>query len=132
MSADPMLLVYDGACPLCSNYVRMLRLREAAGPVELVDARGDHPVVSTLGQLGYDLDEGMALVRGYGSQEQAVAHGDECIHQLALLTTPVGVFNRVSASVLRSERRSKLIYPILRSGRNTALWLLGRRRLSKA
>ena len=63
-------LVYDGECPFCSRYVRLLRLRAAVGAVELVDARTDHPMVSYLYDLGIDLDEGMALV-----QDNVIAHG---------------------------------------------------------
>ena len=32
-------LVYDGDCPFCSRYVQLLRIREAVGPLRLVNAR---------------------------------------------------------------------------------------------
>ena len=38
-------LVYDGDCPFCSRYVQYLRLRQAAGPVRLVNAREGGPLV---------------------------------------------------------------------------------------
>ena len=50
-----------------------------------------------------------------------IYHGDACIHMLALLSTPSGAFNRINAAVFRSERASRLLYPILRSGRNATL-----------
>jgi predicted DCC family thiol-disulfide oxidoreductase YuxK len=34
-----MVLVYDGECPFCRNYVRLMSLRKAVGDIELVDAR---------------------------------------------------------------------------------------------
>lgn len=118
------LLVYDGDCPFCSRYVALLRLRDSFGPVRLVDARSGHPVVQQLYRQGYDLDEGMALVDG-----DTIYHGDECLHRLALMTTPSGVFNRFNAAVFRSKSASAVLYPILRGGRNLTLRLLGRRKI---
>ena len=126
MSTDnpEKLLVYDGDCPFCSRYVALLRLRESFGPVRLVDGRSDDPVVRQLHDRGYDLNEGMALVDG-----DAIYHGDECMHRLALMTTPSGVFNRFNAAVFRSRSASALLYPVLRGGRNLTLRLLGRRKI---
>ncbi len=124
-SDDSAYIVYDGECPFCSSYVTMLRLKESVGDVQLVDARSDHPIVSWLKSKNIDLDEGMALV-----QNGLVSHGDECIHKIALLTTPSGIFNRLNASVFRSETASRILYPVLRFCRNTTLRILGRRKLA--
>ena len=66
------------------------RLRAAVVRVEIVDARSGHPVVDLLRDKQVDLDEGMAFV-----QNGRVSHGDECIHKIALLTTPSNTFNRL-------------------------------------
>ena len=117
-----MQIVYDGECPFCSRYVAMIRLREAVGDVELVDARTEHPAVDLVKSRGHDLNQGMALIDG-----STIYYGEDCIHRLALLTTPSGVFNRVNAAIFRSETASRLLYPILRTGRNATLALLGRK-----
>jgi hypothetical protein len=70
------------------------------------------------------LNEGMAFV-----QNGQISHGDECIHKMALLTTPSGVLNRLTAWIFRSTTASRLLYPVLRSGRNMTLELLGRRKI---
>lgn len=121
---DTSYIVYDGECPFCSRYVKMLRLRAVIGPIQLVDARTDHPMVAWLHKQQIDLDEGMAFV-----QNGQISYGEECIHKLALLTTPSGIFNRLTAWVFRSPTASRLIYPILRFGRNVTLKILGRRKL---
>ena len=118
-------IVYDGDCPFCTRYVKMLRLRAAVGSVEVVDARSDHPVVSFLHEREIDLDEGMALV-----QDGQISVGDVCIHKIALLTTPSDTFNRLNARIFRSATASRLLYPILRSFRNITLRALGRRKIS--
>ncbi|MEO0399580.1 MAG: DCC1-like thiol-disulfide oxidoreductase family protein [Pseudomonadota bacterium] len=127
MSGAPdIYVVYDGDCPFCSAYVRMIRLREAAGAVHLIDAREAHPVVEEIKALGYDFDEGMALKVG-----DAIYHGDECIHQLAMMSGPSGIVNRLHFWVFQSPTRAKLLYPSLRAGRNMALRLLGKRKIGE-
>jgi hypothetical protein len=56
-------------------------------------------------------------------------HGAACVHVLALLSTRSGLFNRTLLIVFRSRVVARLLYPVLRGGRNLTLVLLGRRRL---
>lgn len=127
MTAAGAWIVYDGECPFCSRYVAMLRLREALGPIALVNARDGGPEVEEARAAGLDLDEGMVL-----KLDGRLYHGDECIHRLALLSTPSGAFNRVNAAIFRSRTASKMLYPVLRTGRNAVLRLLGRSKLADA
>lgn len=114
-------LVYDGECPVCSAYVRIVRFREAAGAIELINARDGGPVVDRIVDAGLDLDEGMVLIYG-----DAFYHGADCIHMLAMLSSNSGIVNRINAAVFRSKTLSKYLYPILRFGRNTLLKMLGK------
>jgi predicted DCC family thiol-disulfide oxidoreductase YuxK len=120
-------IVYDGECPFCASYLKLLRLRDAAGPVRLVDARSDDPAVQRVREAGFDLDEGMALI-----DAETVWHGEDCINRIALMSTPSGLFNRINATVFRSPRASKALYPVLRGGRNLALRLMGRKKIGAA
>lgn len=117
-------LLYDGECPFCSRYVRHVRLRDAVGPITLVNAREHATLVEEVQRLGFDVDTGMVL-----KLDGNYYHGADCIHALALLTTPSGGFNRLNSLVFRSARLSKLLYPVLRTGRNLTLRLLGRTRV---
>jgi predicted DCC family thiol-disulfide oxidoreductase YuxK len=119
--------VYDGDCPFCSRYVQMVRLREAVGPVRLVNARDGGPLVEEARRAGFDLDAGMMLKMG-----GKLYFGDACVQRLALLSTPVGAFNRINRAILSSPTAARILYPILRSGRNLTLRLLGRRRIRDA
>lgn len=62
--AEGLEIFYDGECPLCGAYVRMLNLRRAVGPVELIDARSDDPRAVGLRAAGVDFNSGMALRHG--------------------------------------------------------------------
>lgn len=57
-------------------------------------------------------------------------HGADCIHALALLSSSSGLFNRINAKVFRSPQLSRVLYPVLRAGRNTVLRLLGRTKIA--
>ncbi|MEO1324998.1 MAG: DCC1-like thiol-disulfide oxidoreductase family protein [Pseudomonadota bacterium] len=116
-----MKIVYDGECPFCARYIAMVRLREAVSDVELVNARCDHPAVDTVRNAGYDLNEGMVLIDG-----DRIYFGADCIHRLALLSTRSTLFNRANAWIFSSPRLSRLLYPVLRTGRNLTLRMLGR------
>lgn len=118
-------LLYDGECPFCSAYVRMVRLRDAIGPLPLIDAREGGPELREAEAAGLDLDEGMVL-----KLDGRLYHGQDCVNRIAMLTTLSGGFNRLNAWVFRSPARSAALYPVLRSGRNLALRMLGRRRLN--
>jgi predicted DCC family thiol-disulfide oxidoreductase YuxK len=120
-----VLIVYDGQCPFCSRYVELVRLRESLGKVELIDAREGGAVVDEIRAAGLDLDEGMVL-----KLDGRLYHGADCIHMVALLSTPSSWFNRVNAAMFRSRTASRLLYPVLRTGRNTVLRMLGRSKLN--
>jgi predicted DCC family thiol-disulfide oxidoreductase YuxK len=120
------ILVYDGQCPFCANYVRLLRLRELFPDLQLLDAREnrDHPAVHRLRAHGLLVDEGMALLNG-----EQIYHGAESIRALAEFGRHDGLFGRINNWVFRTQVRSRLLYPLLRAGRNLVLRLLGRRKL---
>lgn len=126
-TADEAWLVYDGGCPFCSRYVRYLRLRESVGRLHLINARDGGPAVDEVLRAGHDLDEGMVLKIG-----DRFYHGADCIHALALLSGGSSAFNRLNALIFRAPRAARLLYPVLRSGRNLALWGLGRQKLKLA
>jgi predicted DCC family thiol-disulfide oxidoreductase YuxK len=121
------VIVYDGDCPFCSRYVALVRLREAVGPVRLVNARDGGPETQRLRSKGYDLNEGMILIQG-----DKIHYGEDCINRLALLSTPSGAFNRINSAIFSSPLASKILYPVLKMGRRLTLILLRRKRLEES
>ncbi|MFY3433568.1 DCC1-like thiol-disulfide oxidoreductase family protein [Achromobacter mucicolens] len=124
MQSDENYLLYDGDCPFCANYVRMMRLRKAAGPIAILNMR-DHPELAAHHRAqGYDLNQGMLLHldgRDYW--------GADAIHRLALLSTGSDVFNRLNATIFSNACLSKALYPFMRTGRSLTLALLGKKKM---
>lgn len=118
-------IVYDGECPFCTNYVKYMKLKQSLGPVQLVNARAGGEVVARVVAEGYDLNEGMALVDG-----ETIHHGAACMNRLALMSTRSDMLNRINASIFRSPTLSRVLYPVLRAGRNATLFLMGRKRIA--
>ncbi len=122
---EKLILVYDKECPLCDAYSRMVRVRAAAGDLQLINARDGGPVVDDLTSRGLDIDEGMVLIAG-----DNLYYASDAIHALSLLSSQSGFFNRINYHIFKSKRLSGLLYPVLRAGRNLLLKLLGRTRIN--
>jgi predicted DCC family thiol-disulfide oxidoreductase YuxK len=122
LASPGLVVVYDGECPFCTAYVRLLRLKESVGPVTLVDARQRPDVTADMTARGLDINQGMLAI--YGSQIHA---GDAAMTLLSLLSTRSGTMNRAMARLFANPGRSRLLYPALRTGRGLALRLLGRK-----
>ncbi|MBX2856877.1 MAG: DUF393 domain-containing protein [Rhodobacteraceae bacterium] len=118
----PATVYYDGECPFCDRYVRLIHLREAVGAVRLVNLRDHVDSRCALEAEGFDLDDGM-VVEIDGKRRG----GADAAHALALLSTPSSLFNRFNRLLLSSKTLSRITYPVLRAGRWIILFLLGRK-----
>jgi predicted DCC family thiol-disulfide oxidoreductase YuxK len=120
-----ILLVYDKQCPACDYYCNLVRIREAAGELMLVDAREGGPVMDEITAAGLDIDQGMVLKVG-----GTLYYGADAIHMLSLLGTNSGLFNRVTHWSFRYRPVARVLYPLLRACRNLLLKLLGRTKIN--
>jgi predicted DCC family thiol-disulfide oxidoreductase YuxK len=119
-------LLYDGECPFCSAFVKMQRMRAAGINLKLLDAREHPELVSAFFRQGLDVNEGMIMRMG-----GAVYFGGDVMNMVALMTGPTGLFNRILAAGFSNRRVSLFLYPFLRTGRNAALALLGRKKIEQ-
>lgn len=116
-----MIVVYDGECPFCVNYVALMNLRNVVGTVTLVDARTEAPTVKAIMRQGYDLNEGMAVVFG-GS----VYYGKDAVTLISSLTNSRNWAGRLLSKLLHSPGRAAMLYPIMKLGRRVTLKVLGK------
>lgn len=114
-------IYYDGDCPFCSKYVKLLRLRETFGAVELVDLRVETNRKSELENKGFDLDQGMVVDTG-----DKLLAGADAVNFLSASSTPNNAFNRINQWMLGTKLGATILYPILRSARWLTLFILGR------
>lgn len=115
-AARDIQLVYDKQCPVCDFYCRRVRVTDAAGRLELVDARHDSAAMRAITAARLDIDQGMVLKIG-----TRLYYGSDAIHELARLSRRSGWFNRLNYALFRSAARSRLLYPVLRGLRNLLL-----------
>ena len=120
-----LIVIYDGECPFCSNYVRLMALRKTVGRVELVNARQSHPLVRDLQTAGYNLNEGMAVIFG-----GKIYYGSEAVTLLSRLNDTSSVTARALSALLRDPARARRIYPWMRLCRNLTLKALGRTKIA--
>jgi predicted DCC family thiol-disulfide oxidoreductase YuxK len=114
-------IIYDGECPFCSRYVKMIRLKRTIGEVRLINARENPPELTLLIERNLDINHGMAFF--FDGQ---LYYGSECINRLALLSSSIGVFNNINYFIFKHARISRILYPMLRMGRNIVIYILGR------
>jgi predicted DCC family thiol-disulfide oxidoreductase YuxK len=120
-----ILLVYDRKCPVCDAYCRLVRIGEPMGALRLVNARDAGAVMDEITAKGLDIDRGMVLKGG-----NAMFHGAEAMHVLALMSSRAGAFNRVNYRLFRSGMVARALYPALRLFRNLLLKALRRTKVN--
>jgi len=114
-------MIYDGGCPFCSQYVSLIRLKEAIGDIRVIDARNNPPELDLLKEKHLDINQGMALFLS-----NQLYFGADCINRLALLSSPVGLANKLNYYTFKTPLISRILYPVLRIGRNIVIHLLGK------
>jgi predicted DCC family thiol-disulfide oxidoreductase YuxK len=114
------VVVYDGDCPFCRNFVSLMRLRETIGPVSLINARDGGAAVDRLLAERHDLNEGMAVIFG-----GKVYYGDDAVTFIASMTEAPSFLAKAIAVVLRDRKRAEFLYPMMKAGRRLTLRLLG-------
>jgi len=121
MKPKEITIIYDGECPVCKSYTQKIRLDTTFSTVKLLNARNiNRSTRNELADKGFNLNEGMVV-----KIEENWFYGAEAINILSLLSTPLGVFNKINSIFFRYPITCKIAYPLMRSGRNLLLKLKG-------
>lgn len=116
-----MKIIYDGHCPFCHEYVRLVRIRKVVGSVELIDLRVNRECLAGLLAEGVDPDQGM-IVEHSGRRY----YGADAIQILALLSASSSLMAIVLNRLISFSWVVGALYPLLRIGRNLVLLALTR------
>ncbi len=111
-------LIYDDECLLCRHTAKALRIKKAVGKLVTIDARTDHPLVTEVNKKGFDLNKGIIV-----KYNNDIYFGTEALHLLAMLSSPVGLFNRMNAFIFKYKFLVRLCYPFFKMLRNILLFL---------
>jgi hypothetical protein len=119
-------IYYDGECPFCSSYIRLVRLKEMFD-VSIVDVRGmsRDALCEKFGDL--DIDSGMIVT----IDGTTTLYGDRAMTFLANCSTKQGAFNRINAAIFTRPRLAAALYPIMVTGRRAVLFILGRSKVMR-
>ena len=125
LPAKGVAVVYDGDCPLCSNFVRSLRIRREFGAIDLIDARQRLDLVAKYLAAGFDLDKGFVC-----AIDGEVYYGGDAVNVLALVSGGSSLLNRINYWIFGNRAIARLLYPFLRAARNGLLRLRGTKQLN--
>lgn len=117
---NTLYLIYDDECPLCRSSAHALNIKNAVGNLVLINARESHPLVQSAYAQGFDPDQGIVVI--YNDQYY---FGADATHFLALLNSPHGMLNALTASLLRVKLFAKLVYPVVKAIRRLLLSVKG-------
>jgi predicted DCC family thiol-disulfide oxidoreductase YuxK len=117
-SPQGIWFVYDGECPLCQQAALALRIKDAYGVLQLLNARenAEHSLIKKINVEGFDLDEGMVIHDG-----ERFYHGKDALRFMAKYGDNKGLFNLMTKLLYWSDSLANVTYPWLRGIRNMLL-----------
>lgn len=124
-SDDIVEVLYDTECPVCDAYCSIAEIEKSKGSIERIDARKDGDLLREVTAKNLDIDEGMVV-----KYRNELYYGADAIHILSILAPRKSLFEKISYHLFKSKTRARLIYPVLKAGRNLLLRVLGRSRIN--
>lgn len=111
-----MKIYYDGDCYFCTNFVKLLKLRDAVGEVSLISLREDSDEVRRILSSGLNVNSGFVV-----EHDGKTFHGAQAFHYLNTLAEPRNLLSRTLYWISRHEWLARLLYPLMVAGRYLVL-----------
>ncbi|MCR8540347.1 MAG: DUF393 domain-containing protein [Prochlorococcus marinus CUG1439] len=109
--------IYDGECPFCNHFAELLEVKSKITNVKILDGRKNLNMINSLLDKGYDLDKGAILLK-----DEEIFHGAEAINTICKqIKNPSSSLLLVLSSVFKSNKRTKVLFPLLITARRLAL-----------
>ena len=116
MKSD-ITFIYDGECPFCNHFAELLELKSKIENISVLDARKNHIITKSLLNKGYDIDKGAILLKG-----DDIFHGAEAINTICnQIDNPSGELLKLLSNIFKSNKRTKILFPLLVRARRFAL-----------
>ena len=85
--------------------------------ISIIDARKNQIITKSLLSKGYDIDKGAILLKG-----NKIFHGAEAINTICnQINNPSGRLLKILSNIFKSNKRTKLLFPLLIRARRFAL-----------
>ena len=112
-----LTFIYDGECPFCNHFAELLELKSKINKISILDGRKNKEIIYSLLKKGYDIDKGAVLLSG-----DDIFHGAEAINTICKeINNPSGRLLKLLSNVFKSNKRTKLLFPLLLRARRFAL-----------
>jgi len=109
--------IYDGECPFCNHFAELLEITSNIDNITVLDGRKNLNVINSLLEKGFDLDKGAILLK-----DEEIHHGAEAINTICKqIKNPSSNLLKILSSVFISNKRTKLLFPLLVRARRFAL-----------
>ena len=109
--------IYDGKCPFCNHFAELLEIKSKINNIKILDGRNNLTLIKSLLDKGYDLDKGAILLKG-----EDIFHGANAIHTICKqISNPSSSLLLLLSSIFKSNKRTRVIFPLLIRARRLAL-----------
>ena len=109
--------IYDGECPFCNHFAELLEIKSKISNIKILDGRKNITLIESLLEKGYDLDKGAILLK-----DEDIFHGAEAINTICKqISNPSSSLLMLLSSLFKSNKRTRVIFPLLIRARRLAL-----------
>ena len=120
--SEKILFIYDGECPFCNHFAHLLELKSNLPSLEILDGRDNLKYLTQLYRQGYDLNNGAILIIN-----GKIINGADAISWIcSKLKEPSDTLLKLLRIIFTSNKRSKILFPLLLWGRRILLTIKGR------
>ena len=117
LMASNYTFIYDGECPFCNHFAELLEIKSKITNIKILDGRKNLTLIKSLLEKGYDLDKGAILLK-----DKDIFHGADAINTICKqICDPSGSLLLLLSRVFKSNKRTKVIFPLLIRARRFAL-----------
>ncbi len=118
--------VYDGECPLCTDFAKAIRLRDNLKNLELIDARNSNsPILEEIKKRKLNLDKGAVFILN-----NIYYFGKDAPLMVSLHSTNSGFINKLNKILFANSFSAFIFYPIIREIRNLLLFIRSKPKLN--
>ena len=109
--------IYDGECPFCNHFAELLEIKSKVNNIKILNGRKNLTLIKSLLEKGYDIDKGAILLN-----DEDILHGAEAINTICQeIRSPSSSLLLILSRVFKSNRRTKVLFPLLVRARRFAL-----------